>query len=108
VQEALTNVARHAHAPEATVRLSTHRQTLLIEVEDLGSGFDMESVLMASGTSGLAGMRERVVLLDGHFSVESQPCRGTRLIAQLSIVDRSGQTTNSTIEGQSVGGVSAC
>ena len=88
VQEALTNVARHARASEATVRLSTHRQTLLIEVEDFGRGFEVGPVLAASETSGLAGMRERVVLLDGHFAVESQPGSGTHLIAEMSIADR--------------------
>ena len=93
VQEALTNVARHAHAPEATVRLSTHRQTLLIEVEDSGRGFEVESVLTSSETSGMAGMRERVVLLDGHFAVESQPGSGTRLIAEVSIADRAVEST---------------
>jgi PAS domain S-box-containing protein len=87
VQEALTNVARHAKVNEATVRLSTHQRTLLIEVEDNGAGFDMESVLAASETSGLAGMRERAVLLDGRFTVESQPGAGTRVTAELSIVD---------------------
>jgi len=87
VQEALTNVARHAQAAEATVRISTHRQTLLIEIEDNGRGFDVESVMMAGETTGFAGMRERVVLLEGQFSVESQPGAGTRLIAELSIAD---------------------
>ena len=93
MQEALTNVARHAHAAEATVRLSTHRQTLLIEVEDQGSGFDVESVLMASETSGLAGMRERAILLDGRLTVDSQPGAGTRLTAELGIDHRSAPTT---------------
>ena len=87
VQEALTNVARHAQAAEATVRISTHRQTLLIEIEDNGRGFDVESVMMAGETTGFAGMRERVVLLEGQFAVESQPGAGTRLIAELSIAD---------------------
>jgi PAS domain S-box-containing protein len=87
VQEALTNVARHAQAAEATVRISTHRQTLLIEIEDNGRGFDVESVMMAGETTGFAGMRERVVLLEGQFTVESQPGAGTRLIAELSIAD---------------------
>ena len=41
------------------MRLSTHPRTLLIEIEDRGRGFDLESVLSASATSGLAGMRER-------------------------------------------------
>jgi PAS domain S-box-containing protein len=86
VQEALTNVARHAEVHEATVRLSTHQQTLLIEVEDRGKGFDVDSVMKASETSGLPGMRERAVLLDGQMRVESQPGVGTRLTAELSIL----------------------
>lgn len=77
VQEALTNVARHAHAPEAAVRLWTHQQTLLIQVEDSGAGFDVDSILGANETSGLAGMRERAVLLDGRLTVESRPGEGT-------------------------------
>ena len=87
VQEALTNVARHSGAPEATVRMSTHRQILLIEVEDAGEGFDVESRLGTNETSGLAGMRERTMLLGGQLVVESRPGSGTRLKAELSIVD---------------------
>ena len=87
VQEALTNVARHAEVQEATVRLSTHQETLLIEVEDRGKGFDVDSVLKACETSGLQGMRERAVLLDGFVRVESEPGVGTRLTAELGIAD---------------------
>ena len=88
VQEALTNVAKHSNSAEATVRLSTHRQTLLIEVEDPGTGFDVESTLRAGKTSGLAGMRERAGLLDGTLTVDSRPGSGTRLTAELSLIDR--------------------
>ncbi len=87
VQEALTNIARHAQVPEATVRLSTHQQTLLIEIEDRGKGFDMESVLSASETSGLAGMRERAALLGGRLTIQSQLDAGTSLTAELSLAD---------------------
>ncbi len=87
VQEALTNVARHARVQEATVQISTHQQTLLIEVEDHGRGFDVESVLSASETSGLAGMRERAVLQGGELTIESQIGAGTCLTAELNIVD---------------------
>ena len=87
VQEALTNVARHAGVAEVTVRLSTHPRTLLIEIEDCGNGFDVESVLSASETSGLAGMRERAVLLGGNLTIESRAQVGTRLTAELSIAD---------------------
>jgi signal transduction histidine kinase len=83
----LTNIARHAQVDEATVRISTHQQTLLIEVEDLGNGFDVEATLAASETCGLSGMRERAVLLGGLLTVESQPGVGTRLLAELSIAD---------------------
>lgn len=89
VQEALTNVARHAEVGEVTVRLSTHRQTLLIEVEDQGCGFDVEGALKGSETSGLAGMRERVVLLEGRLTIASQTGKGTRLVAEMSTLDPS-------------------
>ncbi|HKO96424.1 MAG TPA: PAS domain S-box protein [Pyrinomonadaceae bacterium] len=85
VQEALTNIARHAQVDEALVRFSTHQNTLLIEVEDYGTGFDVKSVLAAGGTSGLAGMRERAMLLGGRLNVDSRPGAGTRLIAELNI-----------------------
>jgi PAS domain S-box-containing protein len=85
VQEALTNVARHAEVHEATVQLSTYQQTLLIEVEDRGKGFDVEAVLSASESSGLAGMRERVVLSGGSLTIESRPEAGTRLTAELGL-----------------------
>jgi PAS domain S-box-containing protein len=87
VQEALTNVARHARDVEATVRLWTNETTLSIQVEDCGSGFDSEAALASSDTSGLAGMRERAVLLGGQLTVESQRGEGTRLTAELSIAD---------------------
>jgi PAS domain S-box-containing protein len=91
VQEALTNVARHAQVQEVTVRLSTHPQTLSIEIEDRGKGFDLELVLSASETSGLAGMRERAALLGGRLTIESFPDAGTRLNAELSIADSPAQ-----------------
>jgi PAS domain S-box-containing protein len=93
VQEALTNVARHAQAKEVMVRLSTHQHTLLIEVQDAGKGFDPDSVFSASGTSGLAGMRERAVLLGGGLTIESRSGDGTRLTAELSLIDSSAKIT---------------
>ena len=102
VQEALTNVARHAQTPEARVRISTHRQILVIEISDLGCGFDAQSVLMASETSGLAGMRERVALLEGKLTIESSPGSGTCLTAELSAVDRPMVINGSHVDDQSL------
>jgi PAS domain S-box-containing protein len=87
VQEALTNVARHASASEATVRVWTDHHRLIIQVEDQGRGFDPEAVLATGDTSGLAGMRERAALLDGQLIIESRAGSGTHLMAELKIGD---------------------
>jgi signal transduction histidine kinase len=86
VQEALTNVARHAGVEEATVRVWTHQDTLSIQVEDGGRGFALESVA-GRETSGLAGMRERTTLLGGQLKIDSSVGSGTRLLAELSVAD---------------------
>ena len=83
VQEALTNVARHAKVDHATVRVWVDQRTLWIEIEDYGQGFDID--LLSVGTSGLAGMRERTTLLDGQLKIDSRVGGGTRLLAELSI-----------------------
>ncbi len=83
VQEALTNAARHAQVNEATVRVWTQQDKLMVQVEDTGIGFDPTQTLIASNTSGLAGMRERAKLLGGQVLVESRSGAGTRLTAEL-------------------------
>ena len=85
VQEALTNIARHSAAAEALVRIWADRDSLSIQIEDHGHGFDVEAVFAASQSSGLSGMRDRAQLLGGHFAVDSQPGRGTRLTAEWNL-----------------------
>ncbi len=85
VQEALTNVARHAKVSEVIVRLWSDDRMVGTQIEDFGIGFDAESVLHGRRTNGLDGMRERVMLLGGSFAVESSPGVGTRLTAELPI-----------------------
>lgn len=85
IQEALTNVARHSGASEATARIWTQDGKLLIKVEDAGCGFDPEASIASKETSGLAGMLERAVLLEGILRVDSRPGGGTCLTAELSI-----------------------
>ena len=86
-QEALTNVLKHARATAAMVRL--HRNDdgwVELEVTDDGQGFALDAVLADDSRErrlGLLGMRERVELLGGHFTVSSRPGRGTRLTARL-------------------------
>jgi signal transduction histidine kinase len=87
IQEALTNVARHSGVAQATVRVWCDSETLTVQVEDEGAGLDSEALLASGKTSGLAGMRERAVLLGGQFSVEASPGRGTHLTALLPLAE---------------------
>src|SRR5574337_67700 len=85
VQEALTNVARHAGVKDATVRVWAGDEILGVEIKDAGIGFDPKAALTSPRSSGLVGMRERAELLGGHLSVESTPGAGTRVIAELPL-----------------------
>jgi PAS domain S-box-containing protein len=85
VQEALTNVARYSGVSAATVRVWATAKMLRIQIEDRGGGFDPEVALARPGSSGLAGMQERVRLLDGHLTIESKPGAGTQLTAELPL-----------------------
>ncbi|MCH7663202.1 MAG: PAS domain S-box protein, partial [Chloroflexi bacterium] len=65
LQEALTNVARHANVKEVQVRTSLHEGVLLIFIEDRGEGFSLETAMASGYASGLVGMRERALSLGG-------------------------------------------
>jgi signal transduction histidine kinase len=75
VGEALNNVREHGEASAVSVTITLHRDGLRARVRDDGRGFDVESELLRaarSGHMGLAGMHERVRLLDGHCRVDSR------------------------------------
>ena len=88
-QEALTNVARHASVSEVMVRLWANPDIINIQIEDRGIGFDPQTVLNASASSGLSGMRERAVLLGGQLTLESTPGRGACLVTELPLPNHS-------------------
>ena len=81
VQEALTNVARHSKVKTAKVRVWADEKNLSVSIEDAGQGFDLEEVTEISNSTGVAGMRERVELLGGHFHIESVKDKGTKVNA---------------------------
>jgi PAS domain S-box-containing protein len=83
VQEALTNVARHAQTGEAKVRIWYHHHHLHVQVEDAGVGFDMERLLGSGTSNGLSGMHERADLLGGRLTIETRHGAGTRVMADL-------------------------
>ncbi len=82
VQEALTNVARHARVNEVEVRLEARPDVLELRVEDRGVGFE-PATARPGGSGGLAGMQERARLLGGQVFVDSAPGRGARIVALL-------------------------
>jgi GAF domain-containing protein len=86
VQEALTNVARHAAVAEATVRLWTTDDRVYVQIQDAGVGFDPLAAYAARESSGLAGMRERASLLGGDLSIDSALGSGVRVTAELPLV----------------------
>ncbi|MGZ3438309.1 MAG: sensor histidine kinase [Polyangia bacterium] len=85
VQEALTNVARHAGAPTVNVRVWRDGAALAVQIADSGKGFDVAAALAAGKSSGLSGMRERAGALGGKMEIESSAAGGTRLTAELPL-----------------------
>jgi two-component system sensor histidine kinase UhpB len=85
VQEALSNVVRHAGTGRATVRLQADTEMLQMKVEDDGRGFDATSALARSNSIGLQGMHERATALGGELAIESAPGAGTRVMARLPL-----------------------
>ncbi len=82
VQEALTNVVRHAQATEVTIRLDEEGKELRLLVEDNGKGIT-ESEAAGMSSFGILGLRERVVLLKGRITLHGSPGRGTTLTAYI-------------------------
>jgi signal transduction histidine kinase len=80
LQEALTNIARHAHATAVTITLSGEEENICLRVEDNGVGFDERSLENVQSL-GLMGMRERLQLLDGSLTIIGKPGEGTTVTA---------------------------
>jgi signal transduction histidine kinase len=86
VQEAVTNIARHAQASEAHISLTKKDDRLIVRIEDDGVGFD-PALVMSEGRKGwgLRGMEERTTLLGGKFYIGSQPGSGTLVLAEIPL-----------------------
>lgn len=93
VQEALTNVARHAGCTEASVSVTHAPGTrpedgdgrLLVEITDRGKGFDLDAVRASHTSIGLTGLTERVTLAGGTVEIFSRPGQGTRIHAEFPL-----------------------
>ena len=88
LQEALTNVMRHAQAHTVELTLSVQGRELCLSISDDGQGF-----VPAGGrptSFGLVGMRERVLMLGGTLALHSVPGEGTTLTVRVPLVEKSG------------------
>ena len=88
IQEAVSNVIRHAESTKVTVSIELEAQTLILSVEDDGIGFDTRAAMNASAPGsalGLVGMQERVQILGGEFSIESKLGEGTRVDVRIPV-----------------------
>jgi signal transduction histidine kinase len=81
IQEALTNVIKHADAKRVSILLQRKKSTAVAVVEDDGSGFDPSDA--RADALGLVGMRERVSLAGGRLLIESTPGSGTTVVAEV-------------------------
>jgi two-component system sensor histidine kinase UhpB len=88
VQEALSNILRHAHATHASVRIAHEDGALVVTVQDDGRGFDPANAISAEGGGlGLFGMKERAGYIGGRVEITSAPGRGTRVRAEIPLRD---------------------
>ena len=85
VQEALTNVARHARVKHASVGMHRNRDALEVSVVDNGVGFDTNVMVALEQSVGLSGMWERAGLLGGELTIQAASGQGTRLVCRLPL-----------------------
>jgi signal transduction histidine kinase len=83
VQEALTNVVKHASARRVSITLVRKEGFAVVVVEDDGQGFERDAT--RAGSLGFVGMRERVELVGGRLTVESSPGAGTTIVAEVPV-----------------------
>ncbi len=97
LQEALTNVSKHANASQVEVEVITEAETIILSISDDGIGFEHKSIL-TEGALGLLGMQERAQLADGKLTVSSSPGKGANItvILPLHVPQIGSFTDNST------------
>jgi signal transduction histidine kinase len=85
LQEALTNVMRHAGRCKVRVKIWVVSDTLHLEIQDNGKGFDLNTFSDKSVSFGLSGMQERATILRGTLLIKSVPKKGTSISIRLPV-----------------------
>jgi signal transduction histidine kinase/PAS domain-containing protein len=88
IQEALTNVAKHAQATEVSILLARENSNACLAVEDNGIGFDAKKATFPKDRLGIFSIKERVGLLNGEFEIRSKANRGTKLSIKIPLVEK--------------------
>ena len=98
-QEALTNIARHAQAGRADVKFEKLDGTICMTIKDDGKGFQTERAFHGKKKDrlGLLGMRERVEMVSGNFTVRSAPGKGTTVLVQIPLATNAGGGRTKTL-----------
>ncbi|MBC7917265.1 MAG: response regulator [Rhodoferax sp.] len=94
VQEALTNITRHADAKHVTIDLQREEAAMVLSVQDDGSGFDLDAArarAIHGGSLGVLGMQERAMLVGGQLDITSAPGQGSQLRLRCAL-RRQGET----------------
>jgi len=89
LQESIVNIARHSEAGNVFVILKTEKDSVVVDIEDDGEGFDVHSVLRHTSDGGrglgIIGMKERASLLNGKLQVCSSPGSGTKVSLRIPL-----------------------
>jgi signal transduction histidine kinase len=90
LQEALHNAVKHSGIKHIEVQVAEKPHEVLLAISDSGKGFDIETAMQGTGL-GLTSMRERVRLVNGTITIDSEPNRGTRIRVRVPIHPESGR-----------------
>ncbi|MDO9110690.1 MAG: PAS domain S-box protein, partial [Desulfatirhabdiaceae bacterium] len=88
IQEGLSNIRKHADADHATILLLGSSPNIILRIEDNGRGFDVkeqELLSVAAKRMGIRSMQERVKLLQGQMTIQSQPMKGTKIFIKIPL-----------------------
>ena len=83
-QESLTNILRHSEATKVITSITLENDKLLMKISDNGIGFN-ETEIKNKKTLGLLGMKERALMLGGHYQIISKPNEGTIVLLELPL-----------------------
>ena len=85
VQEALSNIARHANASQVWINLDCSKNNVLLTIEDNGHGFNPDESKPQNGSYGLMNIQERAIIFGGTSEIKSTPGKGTTIRVEIPL-----------------------